>query len=441
MHHIFVLAALLFIASTAQAGGSRERALREWESKAEKMERHLKPLLRKHGFDMWILMSRENHPDPVLDLFGGYGVSGWYGHRNAYILYDPGEGEPLQTAALGTHLSGHLKRFFGTIQGYGEEGLAPHLKKYVSEKAPRRIAINQSRTISMADGISVELKKYLEEALGPEYVSRLASSEPLVIDYVSTRTPAELAIALEASFATWNILQRAFSNEAIVPGKTKLMDLHWWIVDQWKAQDLEFNFPPGLEIQRQGVEEELDDDADPVILPGDLLHVDFGVRLMGIVTDQQKMGYVLRPGEKEAPSGLRRAFSQSVRVAEIVAEELKPGLAGHRVKEAAERRAREEGIEASVYSHVQGNWVHDVGAWTTFNWPERYGRHPVEPVRAGEFWSIEFSTTTPVPEWGGRKVRMAREEDAWIDDSGAVHYMTGPQTELWLIRTFELARD
>jgi Xaa-Pro aminopeptidase len=286
----------------------------------------------------------------------------------------------------------------------------------------------------MADGLSVELKAYLEAAIGQPYASRLASSEPLVIEYVSTRTPAELAIAQEASWRTWNILRRALSNEVVAPGRTTLMDVHWWIVDEWKRQGLEFNFPPGLSVMRQGTNG-LDDVDDPVIQPGDVIHVDFGVRQSGIVTDQQKLAYVLRPGEEEAPEGLRQAFARSARVARIIAESLTPGRLGRDVKAAAETLARQEGIEALVYSHVQGNWVHDAGAWAIHDWPERYGTHPREPVRASEFWSIEFSASTPVPEWGGQIVRFGREEDAWVDADGVVRFMAGPQTELWLIRS------
>jgi hypothetical protein len=38
-----------------------------------------------------------------------------------------------------------------------------------------------------------------------------------------------------------------------------------------------------------------------------------------------------------------------------------------------------------------------------------------------------------VPEWDGEQVRMAREEDAWLDAQGGVRFLTGPQRELWLI--------
>lgn len=431
-----LVAAALALPGTgvAQREGSRERAEREWRVKAEKMEQHLQPLMRKHGIDLWVIMSHENKPDPALELFGGYGITGWYGHRNAYLIHDPGGSAPLERVVFGTHLSGHLAPFFPRLQAYGEEGLAPHLGEYVRSKNPQRIAINQSRTISMADGITVELKKYLEDAIGPELSSRFVSSEPLFIDYVSVRTPEELEISLEASEKTWNILRRAFSNEVITPGTTTLMDVHWWIVDEWRSQGLDFNFPPGLSIQRQGVQGGLNDVDDPVIEPGDVLHVDFGIKLMGIVTDQQKNAYVLRPGETEAPAGLREGFAKATRMAHIIAEELVPGRLGRDVKAAAEARGKAEGIENLVYSHTQGTWVHDAGAWAIYDWPERYGNHPREPVRPTEFWSIEYSVSVPLPEWGGQTVRFGREEDAWVGEDGKTRFMTGPQSELWLIR-------
>ena len=172
-------------ASAAGPGGTerltpelvRERTEREWDVKAEKMRRHLLPLMRAHEIDLWIILSRENAPDPALELFGGYGVTGWYGHRNAYLFHDASE-EGLETTVLGTHLSGHLARFYDTRELYGEEGLAPHLRRYVEARDPRRIAIDQSRTISMADGLTAELKEYLLDAVGPRYRDRIVSSEP-----------------------------------------------------------------------------------------------------------------------------------------------------------------------------------------------------------------------------------------------------------------------
>ena len=434
---LLVLAALLFPAPIgAQARASRERTLREWEVKREKKDLHLLRTMREHGVDMWIIMSRENHPDPALDLFGGYGISGWYGHRNAYIYRDAGAAG-LEGVVLGTHLSRFLVDlgFFDRMESYHGDGsgLAPLLRDYVHTHDPSVIAINESRTISMADGITAQLKTYLLEAVGPTYAERVVSSEPMFIDYVSRRTPAEREIEREAAWRTWHLLRRAFSSEVITPGRTTLMDVYWWIEDERRAQDLEFNFPAGIQIQRRGLADPLEEVDDPVIQPGDLIHVDYGIRLMGLVTDQQKMIYVLRPGETEPPAGLRHVFAQSARHGEIIASVIEPGVLGHQIVERAQAQAEAEGITSRTYPHVQGNWVHGVGAWGSPDWPERYGGHPREPVRASEFWSIEYNVTGAVPEWDDQMVRMAREEDAWVDEDGRVRFFVGPQSALWLV--------
>jgi len=410
----------------------RTRTEREWIVKAEKMRQHLLPLMRAHEIDLWIILSRENVPDPAVELFGGYGITGWYGHRNAYLFYDAGV-EGLETMALGTHLSNHLDRFYDTKILYGEEGLSPHLREYVDDRSPTRIAINQSRTISMADGLTAELKDYLLQTIGETYRSALVSSEPLLVEYVSTKTDAEQVIQREASQATFRILRRAFSNEIIQPGQTSLLDVYYWITAEWKRQGFEFNFPASLDLQRRG-SEMLDDSDDPVIQPGDLLHVDFGVRTSGIVADQQKMAYVLRAGETEPPAGLRAAFARSARMASILVDEFRVGRTGIAIKTAAEARALDEGIDSLVYSHAQGNWVHDAGVWMIHDWPDRYGDHPRFRLRTGEWISLEFSVSEAVPEWNDQAVTIMREEDTIVHSDGNVEYLSGPQRELWVIQ-------
>ncbi len=411
----------------------RERTELEWTLKAEKMREHLLPLMRRHEIDLWIIMSRENAPDPVLELFGGHGITGWYGHRNAYLFYDAGSGSALETTAIGTHLSDHLAPFYETRTLYGEEGLKPHLREFLVERDPARIAINQSRTISMADGLTAELKDYLLDAMPAGYAERLTTAEPLVVDYASTHTPAEDKVQREASLATYALLQRAMSNEVITPGRTSLMDVHYWITAEWKRRGYEFNFPASLDLQRRGVGS-LDDSADPVVEPGDLLHVDFGVRSSGIVTDQQKMAYVLRAGEATPPAGLTHAFDQSTRAAAIIVEEMQVGRTGIEIKRSAESRATAEGIDLLVYSHVQGYWVHDAGMWAIHDWPERYGDHARITLKEGDWVSLEFAVTAPVSEWDDQAVTIMREEDLKVTAADGGEYLSGPQAELWLIR-------
>ena len=375
-----------------------QRLMHEWDVKLEKMELHLQNSMRRAGVDMWIIMSREFNVDPILQMFGDYGISGWYGHRNAYIFFDPGKNKPLERTLIGTHQSGRMVEFFPTIISYGEEGLKPHLSKYINKRKPKKIAINRSRTVSMSDGITVEMLAFLEDAIGPKYSSRLTSSQDLIFDYINHRTAAELEIETNASHRTWYILRRAFSNEVVTPGKTKLMDIYGFILQEWQDQDLEFNFSPGITIYRKGVNGGIDDTENPIVEPGDILHVDFGVRLMGLVTDQQHVAYVLRKNENEPPMGLQKLFKQSVIVGDFFAEELQAGKIGSDVKTTIEKRAAKQGIKASIYGHTQGNWVHGAGARAVFDWPDRYGDFAREPVRSSEFWSIEYLSLIHISE-------------------------------------------
>ena len=159
---------------------------------------------------------------------------------------------------------------------------------------------------------------------------------------------------------------------------------------------------------------------------------------MGLVTDQQKMAYVLKPrGDRSAS----RACAESVRPSrsgwvEIILEELESRRRGPRRERASRRsEASKKASSNSVYPHAQGNWVHGAGAWVSYNWPERYGQHPRELVRHREIWSIEYSTSREIDEWDGQSVSMLREEDGWVGEDGVVRYFAGPQPELWLIRS------
>ena len=39
-------------------------------------------------------------------------------------------------------------------------------------------------------------------------------------------------------------------------------------------------------------------------------------------------------------------------------------------------------------------------------------------------------------EWGGQTLSMGREEDGWVGADGTFHWMSGPQAEMWTVRSF-----
>ena len=51
---------------------------------------------------------------------------------------------------------------------------------------------------------------------------------------------------------------------------------------------------------------------DMVIMPGDLVHCDFGITYLRLNTDCQELAYVLKPGETEAPDFLKNGLKAGI---------------------------------------------------------------------------------------------------------------------------------
>jgi hypothetical protein len=91
---------------------------------------------------------------------------------------------------------------------------------------------------------------------------------------------------------------------------------------------------------------------------------------------------------------------------------------------------KSEGIEAMIYSHSVGTQGHALGASIDFRRP---AGGPTELLRLGSYTSIELNTSTPVEEWGGQKVTIMMEDDAYLTSEG-FKWFRPRQTEFYIIR-------
>jgi Xaa-Pro aminopeptidase len=389
--------------------------------------------MRAAGIDCWIIMSREFNKDFVLEYVEDNLEATPGGHRNAHIFYDDGSDE-LRKILIGTHLPRGSRLWDEMVSYHGGSGdtgpsLAPILRETISELDPRRIGINQSRTIPMADGLTVEMKQFLVDAIGPRYAHRLVSAESMIVDFLDTRLPGETEHFLMAAEMSKEIHGGVL--DMIVPGETTIGDMRWWIYQRLADLDIDTWYFHGLRVHRQGVAERLDADST-VIQPGDLINNDIGVVYMGFHTDYKGTGYVLKEGETEPPEGLQQAFRNSLRVQDAVFEIARSGVPGHEVVTQSEALCREWGLEARVYSHSVAIGGHGIGAWMNPNWPDRYGVRATLPLRLGAYYSVESHAVTEVPEWDGQMVRINTEEDVVLTDSG-FRYVVPRQEEIHLI--------
>jgi Xaa-Pro aminopeptidase len=274
--------------------------------------------------------------------------------------------------------------------------------------------------------------------LGQDYASRFVSAAPLIVEYMDTRLPEELEHYRTAVELTEILTLRAFSNEVITPGKTTVGDVRFWFLQQVNNAGLSVWFQPDLRIQRQNQETSKSlqflsvAPESEVIQRGDVIHIDCGLNYLGLSTDWQKMGYVLRAGEKDAPEGLKKALTNTNRLQDALFTHIKPGAKGFEVYDATMSDMKQLGIEAMIYSHSVGNQGHALGASIDFRRPTADA--PLEPAfREGSYTSIELNTTTAVPEWGGQKVTMMMEDDAYLTRDG-MKWFRPRQTAFYLIR-------
>lgn len=395
----------------------------------------LLPMMRRHQIEMWIVINEEFHPETVVPYIAP--PIPYQGRRDFFIFADRGT-DKLERIAVVRYPEERLKNFYEVLNPPGRD-TAARLKRIVEERKPKTIALNMGGVRGATNGLTYEAHKFLAETLGKEYADRFVTAAPLIVEYMDTRLPDELEYYRTAVELTDIITRRAFSNEVITPGKTTVGDVRYWWLQQMNNLGLDTWFHPDMRLQRKhqetGKTQQFLSVADEgvVIQRGDVIHIDCGLNYMGLSSDWQKMGYVLRAGEKDVPPGLQRALISTNRLQDALFTHIKPGAIGYEVYDATMADMKTAGIEAMIYSHSIGNQGHGLGASVDFRRPVA-GATPFEPpFREGSYTSIELNTSTPVPEWDGQKVTIMMEDDAYLTKDG-MKWFRPRQTAFYVIR-------
>jgi Xaa-Pro aminopeptidase len=399
----------------------------------KRLDTMLLPMMRQQKIEMWIVTNEEFHSDPVTAHIAP--PLPYVGRRDFFIFADRG-GDKLDRLALVRYPEEHLKYFFEILNPPGGE-IAATLRRIVDERKPKTIALNMGGTRGATNGLTHDAFKFLTETLGPDYTSRFVPAAPLIVEYMDTRLPEELEHYRTAVALTDVLTRRAFSNEVIKPGKTTVGDVRWWFLQQANNFGLDVWFQPDLRVQRQnqdpGKTQQFLSVAEEslVIQRGDVIHIDCGLNYLGLSTDWQKMGYVLREGEQDAPEGLKQALANTNKLQDVLFTHIKIGAKGFEVYEATMADMKKLGIEAMIYSHSVGTQGHALGASIDFR--RATSAAPEPPFREGSYTSIELNTSTPVAEWSGQKVTIMMEDDAYLTKNG-MKWFRPRQTAFYLIR-------
>ncbi|MBA4852536.1 M24 family metallopeptidase [Emticicia sp. BO119] len=410
----------------------RERATVIDEILEDRMTNLLPQLMRKEGVDMWVLISREYNEDPVMKtMLPAVWLSAR--RRTMMVFFDKGAKEGVERLAIARYDVGNLLKGEWDLNTNPDQWDA--LVKVIREKNPKKIGLNFSKYYAHADGLTYTEQKELMEKLPAEFQGRIVSASNLAVNWLETRTEREMIIYQQICRISHDIIQEAFSDKVIQPGITTTDDVVWWMRQRVTDLGLDTWFHPTVDIQRFDPEN-FDHlrtfskrPQKQVIMPGDLLHCDFGITYLRLNTDQQQHAYILKPAETDIPEYLKKAFKQGNQLQNNLTDNFKAGLTGNEILAKALEQSKKDGLRGTIYTHPIGNHGHaagpTIGMWDNQGKTIGSGDYPLNFNTA---YSIELNVSVDLAEWK-KPIRIMLEEDGFFDEKG-FRYIDGRQTEI-----------
>lgn len=421
----------------AQVLSERDRAELKDEILEDRFQNLLPLLMDNADIDMWLIISREYNEDPIIKTML---PARWLNARRRTIMvfYRNKEKDIIERLAVARYDIGkNIKSAWNKEQ---EPDQWKALVDLITKRNPKKIGINYSTHFPLADGLVKTDHEELKHNLPDSLKLRLVSAEKLAIGWIETRTEKEMKLFEKLVKITHNIIDEAFSDKVITPGKTTSDDIVWWMRQKVTDMGLETWFHPTIDIQR--TKEELKShiysftkgDKNQVIQKGDLLHCDFGITYIGLNTDCQQHAYVLKDDEKEVPEYLVKAFQKGNRLQDILTDNMKKGKTGNEILLNALSQAKQEGLKPAIYSHPLGKYGHSAGT-TIGMWDSQEGV-PVRgdyPLHKNTAYAIELNVTVNIPEWQ-KNIRIMLEEAGFFGDN-FFKYVNKRQTSIKVIKS------
>lgn len=430
-----VVSIILFFSiqiSVAQILSEKDRAVLKDELLEDRFQHLLPQLMDEANLDMWLLISREYNEDPVLKTML---PARWLNarRRTMILFYRNKQQNTIERIAVARYDIGK------SIKSAWNKELEPNqwkaLSAIIAERNPTKIGINYSKHFALADGLVKTDYEELVENLPDSLTSKLVSAEKLAIAWLETRTEKEMKLFKKLVKTTHDIIDVAFSEKVIEPGKTTTEDVVWFLRQTVTDMGLETWFHPTIDIQRTNQELQshiysfTKGDKDKIIQKGDLLHCDFGITYIGLNTDCQQHAYVLKDNETSVPEYLASAFKKGNRLQDILTTTMQEGKTGNEILLSSLSTAKKEGLRPSIYTHPLGKYGHSSG--TTIGMWDSQGGVPFNgdySLHKNTVYAIELNVTVSIPKWQ-KDIRIMLEEAGFYGDN-FFEYVNERQTEI-----------
>jgi Xaa-Pro aminopeptidase len=377
-------------------------------------------LLQHSEFDCWLTFARETMqtPEPALDLIYPHNCT-W---DSAFIIHRSGR----KIAILGRYDADTARNMgvWDEVLIY-DQGIAETLVHALRGVGARVIGLNYSLSDSGSDGLThgnfLRLSRWLPDMT-------LVSADDLLRRVRETKSAAELARIQAICDIEQGIYARVLALPMRGMTETAIQSAaHAMIAEAGVETD---GSPEGNPIVNAGPNSSIGHGLpSPAIVaePGMVVHFDMWLKKDGYCADLQRCAYVLKPGERDAPELVKRAWDACWLALEAGRALLKPGVQAFETDLAAREALMECGYPEYMHAlgHHVGRATHDGGSVLGPRW-DRYGDRPFKAIEPGSVFTLELGVL--LPDYG----YIGLEEMVVVTADGN-RYLSTPQRKIGLV--------
>ncbi len=378
--------------------------------------------LNEFNVDLWIILGRETHftPEPAM----------------LYLL--PAAVLPL--TALVVARTGESVCLIGAIdaeevEAYGavsevvtyQANFDDRLLELVRRFMPAgRIALDFSEVDPSADGLSfTQYKRLMRTFEKAGFKGELVSASNIMKRVRGQKSPEEVAGIERTVLAAMRIYDEA---RGFIRSGLSGEDIQRFFQSKVRELDADYSWPragnPFVSVGARSSYLCKRPPADVFAQPGDLINVDFGLRIDGYGSDNQRSFYVLGPGEASAPDEVQRAFETVQDAIRAAVASAAPG-----VHTTVPRDKANEIFEARGYPRVAG-LGHETGTFAHEGGMRCGSVYLVDELDYRLETGMTFTMEPAILTSYGR---LCQEEDIVITENGC-RFLSIPQKEVWLVR-------
>ncbi|MBQ8995107.1 MAG: aminopeptidase P family protein [Oscillospiraceae bacterium] len=380
--------------------------------------------MNKNDADAWIIMGRETimKSEPVLPVLGDLSfiiaTTLVFTRDKCIAIVSPLDVEAYKT------IEGidEVREYPGTMEDT--------IYEVLSELGVKRLALNISSSDSAADGLTVGMYRRLQRVLDRlETKPEVISAFPIISEVRGRKTASQIELIRDCVVQADKYLRSL--PEVCHEGMTSLEVFNYlqevafrdgytmsWAESQCPSVSCDPNVPQG----HSGL-------TDTPLVKGCTVNIDYGVKKNGYCSDLQRMYYVLKDDEEDAPEEVKKAFYLVRDAIDAARRFMMPGVTGFRVDQIARHMIVDEGFDSwnAALGHQVGHVTHDGGTILANRRP-RYNKPELidTPLQVGNVFTIEPGIEIP-------QGRIGIEEDVVLTEQGA-EFLCPRQEELILIR-------